>query len=188
MIDVKYMFLLSRQGKVRLIKWYDVFTHKEKQRILKDISTLVLSRKAKMCNIIEYNNTTEATTTTTSTVATSTNTAIAATTGTNNSGSSGHKVIYKRYASLFFICGIDENSNELLTLEMIHRYVETLDKYFGNVCELDIIFNFSKAYYVLNEMFGCTGALMESSKKDILHNISLMDSIESSDNLSSVLS
>ncbi len=29
-----------------------------------------------------------------------------------------------------------------MALETIHRYVEILDKYFGNVCELDIIFNF----------------------------------------------
>ena len=29
---------------------------------------------------------------------------------------------------------VDPNDNELLTLEVIHRYVETLDKYFGNVC------------------------------------------------------
>ena len=27
---------------------------------------------------------------------------------------------------------------------MIHLYVEVLDRYFGNVCELDIIFNFHK--------------------------------------------
>ena len=28
---------------------------------------------------------------------------------------------------------------------MIHLFVEILDRYFGNVCELDIIFNFHKA-------------------------------------------
>ena len=27
-----------------------------------------------------------------------------------------------------------------------------LDRYFGNVCELDLIFNFHKAYYVLDEL------------------------------------
>lgn len=27
---------------------------------------------------------------------------------------------------------------------MIHLFVEILDRYFGNVCELDIIFNFHK--------------------------------------------
>ena len=39
---------------------------------------------------------------------------------------------------------MENTDNELLTLEIIHRYVELLDKYFGSVCELDIIFNFEK--------------------------------------------
>ena len=53
--------------------------------------------------------------------------------------------MYKRYASLYFVMGIDASENELITLEVIHHYVEVLDKYFGNVCELDLIFNFHKA-------------------------------------------
>ena len=43
------------------------------------------------------------------------------------------KVVYRRYASLFFVCGIGSADNELVTLEIIHRYVEVLDRYFGNV-------------------------------------------------------
>lgn len=39
----------------------------------------------------------------------------------------------KRYASLFFVAGINQDDNELITLEIIHRYVEILDRYFGNV-------------------------------------------------------
>ena len=58
------------------------------------------------------------------------------------------KVVYRRYASLFFVTGISSGDNELITLEIIHRYVEVLDRYFGNVCELDLIFNFQKAYSV----------------------------------------
>jgi AP-1 complex subunit sigma 1/2 len=58
------------------------------------------------------------------------------------------KIVYRRYASLFFICSISNTDNELLTLEIVHRYVEVLDRYFGNVCELDLIFNFQKAYAV----------------------------------------
>lgn len=38
------------------------------------------------------------------------------------------KIVYKRYASLFFICCIDATDNELLTLEMIHLFVEVLDR------------------------------------------------------------
>ena len=36
--------------------------------------------------------------------------------------------------------------------QTVFRYVEVLDKYFGSVCELDIIFNFEKAYYILDEL------------------------------------
>lgn len=49
-----------------------------------------------------------------------------------------------RYASLFFIACVDARENALLVLEVVHHYVEVLDKYFGNVCELDLIFNFHK--------------------------------------------
>lgn len=31
--------------------------------------------------------------------------------------------------------------NELAVLEFIHCLVETLDRHFGNVCELDLMFN-----------------------------------------------
>ena len=49
-------------------------------------------------------------------------------------------MIYRRYASLYFIIGLDVDSdlNELALLEFIHNMVETLDKYFENVCELDV--------------------------------------------------
>ena len=73
------------------------------------------------------------------------------------------KVIYKRYASLFFVACVDKNDNELIVLEQIHLFVEVLDRYFGNVCELDIIFNFHKAYYILDELF-IGGHLQETSK------------------------
>lgn len=62
------------------------------------------------------------------------------------------KVIYKRYASLYFIACVDLDDNELIVLETIHHFVEVLDRYFGNVCELDLIFNFHKAYHILDEL------------------------------------
>ncbi|KEG02113.1 hypothetical protein YYE_02852 [Plasmodium vinckei vinckei] len=80
------------------------------------------------------------------------------------------------YASLFFILCIDKGDNELITLEIIHHYVEVLDKYFGNVCELDLIFNFHKAYYLLDEIL-VSGELQESSKKIILRVVAAQDSL-----------
>jgi AP-4 complex subunit sigma-1 len=52
-----------------------------------------------------------------------------------------YKCVYRRYASLFFIVGVDAEENELAVLELIHNLVETLDKYFENVCELDVRLN-----------------------------------------------
>jgi AP-4 complex subunit sigma-1 len=49
-----------------------------------------------------------------------------------------YKVVYRRYASLFFIVGVDDSENELGVLELIHQIVETLDAFFENVCELDV--------------------------------------------------
>lgn len=87
------------------------------------------------------------------------------------------KIVYRRYASLFFIAGCSSDDNELITLEIIHRYVEQMDKYYGNVCELDIIFSFTKAYYILDEIL-LAGELQESSKKNILRCIGQQDSLE----------
>ena len=87
------------------------------------------------------------------------------------------KVVYRRYASLFFIAGCSSTDNELITLEIVHRYVEQMDKYYGNVCELDIIFNFQKAYFILDELL-LAGEMQESSKKNVLKCISAQDSLE----------
>ncbi len=95
------------------------------------------------------------------------------------------KVVYRRYASLFFIAGCNSTDNELITLEIVHRYVEQMDKYYGNVCELDIIFNFQKAYFILDELL-LAGEMQESSKKNVLRCINQQDSLEDMEVRSSV--
>lgn len=41
-------------GKVRLAKWYATLPAKTKNTIVRDITQLVLNRKPKMCNVLEY--------------------------------------------------------------------------------------------------------------------------------------
>jgi len=38
------------------------------------------------------------------------------------------KIVYRRYAGLFFCCCVDSNDNELAYLEAIHLFVEVLGK------------------------------------------------------------
>lgn len=51
-----------------------------------------------------------------------------------------------RYASLYFCFCIDQEDNELEILEIIHHYVETLDRYFGSVCTLFFYFLLMASY------------------------------------------
>ncbi|KAI6152127.1 AP complex, mu/sigma subunit [Pisolithus tinctorius] len=145
---INYILLVSRQGKVRLAKWFMTVPPKAKAKIVKDVTQLVLARRTRMCNFLEYKDT---------------------------------KVVYRRYASLFFVCGIGLGDNELIALEIIHRYVEVLDKYFGNVCELDLIFNFQKAYAILDELI-IAGEMQESSKKSVLRVVTQADGVEEQEN------
>ena len=78
-----------------------------------------------------------------------------------------YKIVYKKYDSLYFMFGIDTDDNELASLELIHLFVETLDKYFGSVCELDVVYNFYKVYSVLDELL-VGGEIVETSKTNIL--------------------
>nr|XP_012235783.1 PREDICTED: AP-1 complex subunit sigma-2 isoform X2 [Linepithema humile] len=141
---MQFMLLFSRQGKLRLQKWYVAHPDKLKKKITRELITTILARKPKMSSFLEWKDV---------------------------------KVVYKRYASLYFCCAIEQNDNELLTLEIIHRYVELLDKYFGSVCELDIIFNFEKAYFILDELL-VGGEIQETSKKNVLKAIAAQDLLQ----------
>nr|CAH7752076.1 unnamed protein product [Callosobruchus chinensis] len=141
---MQFMLLFSRQGKLRLQKWYIAHPDKLKKKITRELITTILARKPKMCSFLEWRDL---------------------------------KIVYKRYASLYFCCAIEQDDNELLTLEIIHRYVELLDKYFGSVCELDIIFNFEKAYFILDELL-LGGEVQETSKKNVLKAIAAQDLLQ----------
>jgi len=138
---IHFILLFSRQGKLRLQKWYEAKESTEKKKIVRELTSTILSRKPKMSNFLEFRDL---------------------------------QVVYKRYASLFFCFAIDKGDNELGCLEVIHRFVEVLDKYFGSVCELDIIFNFEKAYFILDELI-LGGEMQETSKKAVLTQIEMAD-------------
>ena len=86
----------------------------------------------------------------------------------------GYKVVYKRYASLFFIVGVDGEENELAILEAIHCIVETLDKYFENVCELDMMFFFDRVHFIVDEMI-VNGFLVDANKANAIAPLRLLD-------------
>lgn len=52
--QVSYVLLVSRQGKVRLAKWFSTLPAKQKGKVVKDVTQLVLARRTRMCNFLEY--------------------------------------------------------------------------------------------------------------------------------------
>ncbi|KAH0832300.1 clathrin coat assembly protein ap17 [Lanmaoa asiatica] len=107
-----------------------------------------------------------------------------------------HKIVYRRYAGLFFCVCVDANDNELAYLEAIHLFVEILDSFFDNVCELDLVFNFYKVrnllrpytlpfftlgtcqvYAILDEIF-LAGEIEETSKDVVLQRLEELEKLE----------
>ncbi|KAI8801792.1 AP complex, mu/sigma subunit [Cladochytrium replicatum] len=88
-----------------------------------------------------------------------------------------YKIVYRRYAGLFFCFCVDPNDNELAYLEAIHFFVEVLDTFFQNVCELDLVFNFYKVYSILDEVF-LAGEIQETSKQVILNRLDYLEKLE----------
>ena len=96
----------------------------------------------------------------------------------------GFKVIYRRYASLFFIVGnkadtdagkgAENNENEMGMLEFIHTLVETMDKWAGSICELDIMYQLEEVHFLLDEMV-MNGYIVETNKTNILRPIDLLE-------------
>jgi AP-1 complex subunit sigma 1/2 len=138
---IHWIMLISRQGKVRLAKWYAPSTSSSRTQTMRDVVALVLPRSPKMCNVVDWK---------------------------------AGKLVYKRYASLFFVAQIDPDDNELLAMELLHTYVEILDQYFTSVCELDLIFNFTRAYWILDELVGA-GELLDASKAAVLNVVGTAD-------------
>ncbi|KAL5261545.1 hypothetical protein ACHWQZ_G007303 [Mnemiopsis leidyi] len=88
-----------------------------------------------------------------------------------------YKIVYRRYAGLYFCMCVDVEENNLMCLEAIHNFVEVLNEYFHNVCELDLVFNFYKVYTVVDEMF-LAGEIRETSQNKVLRQLTALNQLE----------
>ncbi|OXC64842.1 hypothetical protein AYX13_05908 [Cryptococcus neoformans] len=76
------------------------------------------------------------------------------------------RVIYRHYATLYFVFVVDGAESELGILDLIQVFVESLDRAFENVCELDLIFHFDEVYHVLSEIIQ-GGLVLETNINEI---------------------
>lgn len=76
------------------------------------------------------------------------------------------RVIYRHYATLYFVLVVDQSESELGILDLIQVIVEALDRNFENVCELDLIFHFDEVHAVLDQIIQ-GGLVLETNIHEI---------------------
>uniref|UniRef100_A0A915JIV9 AP complex mu/sigma subunit domain-containing protein n=1 Tax=Romanomermis culicivorax TaxID=13658 RepID=A0A915JIV9_ROMCU len=147
---IKAILVFNNHGKPRLLKFYQYYPEEEQQQIVRETFQLVSKRDDNVCNFLE---------------------------GGSLIGGSDYKLIYRHYATLYFVFCVDSSESELGILDLIQVLVETLDRCFENVCELDLIFHVDKVHFILSELV-MGGMVLETNMNEILTRIQEQDKIE----------
>ncbi|NXK40779.1 AP3S2 protein, partial [Piprites chloris] len=140
----------NNHGKPRLVRFYQHLAEEAQQQIIRDTFHLVLKRDDHICNFLECG---------------------------SLFGGSDYKLIYRHYATLYFVFCVDSSESELGILDLIQVFVETLDKCFENVCELDLIFHMDKVHHILQEMV-IGGMVLETNMNEIVAQVEAQGKLE----------
>jgi hypothetical protein len=156
---IRFILLQNRAGKTRLAKYYTPLEADARHALEALVHRTVTGRDPRHANVADL--------------------LLAAPGGAGAAAAAAARcrVAYRRYAGLFFVVGLDAADSALAALEAVHLFVEVLDHYFANVCELDLVFNFHKAYAILDELV-LGGEVQETSKRVMLERLAEIDRLE----------
>ncbi|KAI0702438.1 clathrin adaptor complex small chain-domain-containing protein [Cytidiella melzeri] len=140
------VLIFNTSGVPRLTKFYTPVQHSSGTLVQK-IYSLVSSRQASLCNFLD---------------------APELESFLNQHGDNGEqqRVVYRNYATLYFVFVVDSAESELGILDLIQVFVESLDRAFENVCELDLVYHFDEAHHILSEVIQ-GGLVLETNVEEI---------------------
>ncbi|KAK4763301.1 hypothetical protein SAY86_009069 [Trapa natans] len=155
---IRAVIVMNTQGKPRLAKFYDYQPVEKQQELIRSVFAALSNRAENVSNFMEA----------------------------ESIFGPDSRLVYKHYATLYFVFVFDSSENELAMLDLIQVFVETLDKCFRNVCELDIVFNYSKMQSILDEIiFG--GQVLETSSVEVMKAIEEISKLEAASNAISLI-
>merc|ERR1719362_823770 len=147
---IKGIIIVNNRGKPRLVKFYQSVTSEViQQQVIRRVFQQVASRPDSFCNYLE---------------------------GSIPEWGDNIKLIYRHYATLYFVFAVDSQESDLGILDLIQVFVEALDKCFENVCELDLIFHSDRVHYILDEIV-MGGMVLETNINLILKAIHDQDKL-----------
>lgn len=176
-MTIRAALIVNNHGKSRLTKFYTQLPASRQQALIKEIFRLVSKRPDGVCNFLDATELTALLPPPADAVRFSASSGKGKASETDPSASSSNKVgrynedqlrvIYRHYATLYFVFVVDSSESELGILDLIQVFVESLDRCFENVCELDLIFHFDEVHAILNEVIQ-GGLVVETNINEIV--------------------
>ena len=145
------VLVINNFGKPRLLKFYTRTPEQQQQQIVRELFATLTARSTAASSFVDAARWFD--------------------------GVPSARVVYRQYATLYFCMVIDSAESELGILDLVQVLVETLDRHFKNVCELDLVFNYPKVHYVVDEMI-VGGLVVETNPSEILEQLDAQLAIE----------
>ncbi|KAF8203214.1 clathrin adaptor complex small chain-domain-containing protein [Pholiota molesta] len=140
------VLIFNTSGVSRLTKFYTPL-HQSSQTVVQKIFSLVSTRPAGLCKFLDAPELEEFL-------------------GFKGDADERWRVVYRSYATLYFVFVVDGAESELGILDLIQVLVESLDRAFENVCELDLVFHFDEVHHILAEIIQ-GGLVLETNVEEI---------------------
>jgi len=142
------VLIFNTSGVPRLTKYYTPLSQSQ-QDLTKKIFSLVSVRSATLCNFLDAPE-------------------LESFLVSKENHEEKLRVVYRNYATLYFVFVVDAAESELGVLDLIQVFVESLDRAFENVCELDLVFHFDEVHHILSEIIQ-GGLVLETNVDEIDH-------------------
>jgi AP-3 complex subunit sigma len=163
-IMIHAVLIFNNDGQPRLVRFYNPLPVHQQQLLLRQVHTLVRQRKESQSSFLTVPPLLQQ---------------------TYAGGNREIRVIYRHYATLYFVFVVDQNESELGILDLIQVFVQVLNGCFRDVCELDLVFHWEVLQSALEETVQ-GGMVIDTSIRHILNAVDTMNSQSGGSSLSSL--